>query len=140
MLLKRIDEIKESIKKNTWLENLQLVIGYGGTVFLLLGLLAKLLPALVLGDVPTPQSPPPGYFAEERQIHLYWSKGNHKGNCHVQVAEDGDFRKVVFSRETSKKDLLLPPLAPGKEYYWRVLDRDSAKTSCFRTSNVILPI
>jgi len=114
-------------------------LNYGLPALLLLVLLVKLFGAALFGEPPRPQIPPHGYLAYEKQVTLYWSRGRHEGDFHVQVSADGDFSQPVVERSVSGEKLILPPLEPGREYCWRVLDESDALVTCFRTNHAITP-
>jgi len=114
-------------------------ISYGVPALLFVTLAVKLVWAAIAGVAPGPTVPPDGYLAAEDQVHLYWRKGDHKGPFQIQVAKGTSFDAPVFEKQTTATDLVLPRLAPGQRYCWRVLDDAGARHACFTTSELFVP-
>ena len=111
------------------------VVSYGIPAALLLLLVVEILADTIGGVEPAPQIPPHGYVASENVVQLYWRKGDTPGKVTVDVARGTDFDNPVFTRESDRNNLRLPPLEPGIEYCWRVRSADTiGGHSCFTTA------
>ena len=115
-------------------------ISYGIPAALLLLLVVEILADTLGGVEPAPQIPPHGYVASENAVQLYWRKGDTPGKTTVEVARGADFENPVFSAESDKNKMLLPPLDPGVEYCWRVraAGDSGGRQACFTTAEAFV--